>query len=55
MMARKSKAQQIEAENEAQALQLFRAGLGALPDPRRAQGLRYPLQTVVIIALMASV
>lgn len=54
-MARMTQAQQIEAENEAQALQLFQAGLAALPDPRRAQGLRYPLQTVVTIALMASV
>jgi len=54
-MARMTKALQIEAENEAQALQLFQAGLATLPDPRRAQGLRYPLQTVVTIALMASV
>ncbi len=54
-MARMTKAQKIEAENEAQALQLFQDGLAALPDPRRPQGLRYPLQTVVTIALMASV
>jgi predicted transposase YbfD/YdcC len=54
-MARMTKAQKIEAENEAQALQLFQNGLAALPDPRRPQGLRYPLQTVVTIALMASV
>jgi len=54
-MARMTKALQIEAENEAQALQLLQAGLATLPDPRRAQGLRYPLQTVVTIALMASV
>ena len=54
-MARMTKAQKLEAENEAQALQLFRDGLATLTDPRRPQGLRYPLQTVVTIALMASV
>jgi len=54
-MARMTKAQKIEAENEAQALQLFQDGLASLADPRRPQGLRYPLQTVVTIALMASV
>lgn len=32
-MARKTKAQQIEAENEAQALQLFQDGIAALADP----------------------
>lgn len=54
-MVRMTQAQQIEAENETQALQLFQDGLAALTDPRRPQGLRYPLQTVVTIALMASV
>ena len=54
-MARMTQAQKIAAENEAQALKLFQEGLAALPDPRRPQGRRYPLQTVVTIALMASV
>jgi len=54
-MARMTQAQKIVAANEAQALKLFQDGLATLPDPRRPQGLRYPLQTVVTIALMASV
>ncbi len=33
----------------------FEQTLGALPDPRRRQGLRVPLQTVVVTALMAMV
>jgi predicted transposase YbfD/YdcC len=54
-MARKSQAQQIETANEEQALAFFEQALGALPDPRRRQGLRYPLRTVVVTALMAMV
>lgn len=54
-MARMTKAQQIERDNEQQALAFFRAALEALPDARRRQGLRYPLQTVVVTALMAMV
>ncbi len=54
-MARMTKAQQIERENEQQALAFFRAAVEALPDARRRQGLRYPLQTVVVTALMAMV
>ena len=54
-MARMTQAQKIAHENEAQALQFFRSVLAALPDLRRPQGLRYPLQTVVVTALMAMV
>ena len=55
VMARMSKAQQIARENEEQALTFFETTLGALPDPRRRQGQRYPLRTVVVTALMAMV
>ena len=54
-MARMTQAQKIERENEEQALSFFREALAALPDARRRQGLRYPLQTVVVTALMAMV
>lgn len=54
-MARMTQAQKIERENQAQALSFFREALAALPDARRSQGLRYPLQTVVVTALMAMV
>lgn len=54
-MARATKAQQIEADNEAQALSFFREALFWLRDPRRRQGTRYPLVSVVVIALMAMV
>ena len=54
-MARMTQAQRLAHENEAQALQFFRGVLVAMPDPRRPQGVRYPLQTVVVIALMAMV
>lgn len=54
-MARVSQADQISQENERQALEFFKETLAGLPDPRRAQGLRYPLRSVVITALMAMV
>ncbi len=54
-MARKTRAQQIERENEAAALGYFAEALRELPDPRRRQGVRYPLQAVVVTALMAMV
>lgn len=54
-MARMTKAQQLTQEMEEEALQFFRAMLGKLPEPRRAQGIRYPLPTVVVTALMAMV
>jgi len=54
-MARKTQAQQIETANEEHALAFFQHTLEALPDPRRPQGVRYPLRTVVVTALMAMV
>ena len=54
-MARITQVQRIAQDNEAQALQFFRELLAKLPDPRRPQGVRYPLQSVVVIALMAMV
>ena len=54
-MARVTEAQRIEQANEEAALVFFREALSSLPDPRRAQGIRYPLMSVVVIALMAMV
>lgn len=54
-MARVTQAAQIEQDNEQHALAYFTTALAQLPDPRRAQGTRYPLETVVVIALMAMV
>jgi hypothetical protein len=54
-MARVTAAQKLQQENEQQALAFFDAALRALPDPRRGQGRRYPLRTVVVTALMAMV
>ena len=54
-MARVTEAQRIEQSNEEVALVFFREALSSLPDPRRAQGIRYPLKSVVVIALMAMV
>ncbi len=54
-MARLTQAERIRQENELQALAFFEATLASLPDPRRAQGIRYPLQSVVVIALMAMI
>jgi hypothetical protein len=41
--------------HEQAALDFFENALAALPDHRRAQGKRYPLVSVVVIALMAMV
>lgn len=54
-MRRLTEAQRIEQGNEEQATAFFASMLGALPDPRRRQGKRYPLGTVVVTALMAMV
>lgn len=54
-MARLTEAQRIQQDNEAAALEFFKRMLGQLPDPRRPQGQRYPLHTVVVTALMAMV
>lgn len=54
-MARLTTAQVIEAANEEQALYFFKSTLSAIPDPRRRQGKRYPFESVIVIALMASI
>lgn len=54
-MPRLTQAQQIGEANEEQAHAFFEAVLLGLRDPRRAQGIRYPLRSVVVIALMAMV
>jgi predicted transposase YbfD/YdcC len=54
-MARITQADKIEQENEEHALLFFEEMLAQLPDPRRAQGRRYPLRSVVVIALMAMI
>ena len=54
-MVRITESRAIELANEAVALGHFEQALKGLPDPRRAQGLRYPLRTVVVIALMSMV
>jgi predicted transposase YbfD/YdcC len=55
IMPRVTQAQKLEQANEQQALAFFEEVLRGLPDPRRKQGLRYPLRTVIVIALMAMV
>lgn len=54
-MARETVAQKIENGNEAFALGYFEEALRELPDPRRRQGQRYPLRSVVATALMAMI
>ena len=54
-MAQVTEAKRIEQANEKAALVFFREALSSLPDPRRRQGMRYPLRSVVVIALMAMV
>jgi hypothetical protein len=54
-MARITQAANIEQQNEEHALVFFEQMLAQLPDPRRAQGQRYPLRSVVVIALMAMI
>jgi hypothetical protein len=54
-MPRLTKAQQIQQQQQEQALEFFEATLAPLPDPRRAQGKRYPLRTIIVTALMAMV
>ena len=54
-MGRVTEAQRIEQGNEAAALEYFQRGLSMLPDPRRRQGVRYPLSSVITVALMAMV
>ena len=54
-MPRITQAQAIEHETEQQALAFFERTLSGLPDPRRRQGVRYSLRSVVVIALMAMI
>jgi predicted transposase YbfD/YdcC len=54
-MARVTESQRIEDCTEADALEFFGRMLADLPDPRRPQGVRYPLKTVIVTALMAAV
>lgn len=54
-MSRISLSKQIEMENEQHAFQFFKQALCKLPDPRRRQGKRYPLELVIVVALMATV
>lgn len=54
-MGRKTEAQKPTQQMEEEALRFFRSMLEQLPEPRRAQGIRYPLHTVVVTALMAMV
>jgi predicted transposase YbfD/YdcC len=54
-MPRLTLAQQIQQQQEEQALAFFEATLAPLADPRRAEGKRYPLRTVIVTALMAMV
>lgn len=54
-MARLTEAQRIEQANEEAALAFFLRAIATLPDPRRPQGTRYPLPSVVTIGLMAMV
>lgn len=54
-MARTTKAQKLREELERQALDFFERLLAGMTEPRRAQGMRYPLRSVVVIALMAMV
>jgi hypothetical protein len=54
-MPRLSKEQLLPQELELQALAFFERTLSELPDARRPQGKRYPLRTVIVIALMAMV
>ena len=50
-----SEANLIHEINKSAAQVFFERVLRALPDPRRPQGLRYPLLTVVVTALMAMI
>ena len=54
-MARVTQAQAVQNANEYHALLFFHNALAQLPDPRRRQGIRYSIEAVVVIALMAVV
>jgi predicted transposase YbfD/YdcC len=52
-MSRSTQEERIAANNYDAAIDCFALALAGLPDPRRRQGLRYPLHTVVVTALLA--
>lgn len=54
-LERKPQAVACAEQIEAAVLAYFRGALTRLPDPRRAQGKRYPLELVVMTALLAMV
>jgi len=54
-MPRLTQAQQIQYEQQRQAVAYFESTLAPLRDPRRAQGKRYPLRSVIVTALMSMV
>ena len=54
-MARATEAQKIQQANLETAMSRFSEALQSLKDPRRKQGLRYPLETVIVTSLMAMV
>lgn len=54
-MARRTESERLEAANEGVALGHFEEALRGLGDPRRGQGRRYPLRTVIVTALMSMV
>lgn len=54
-MARINESDRIAQNNEGIALGAFETALAGLEDPRRRQGLRYPLRTVVVTALMSMI
>ncbi|MBK6849062.1 MAG: transposase family protein [Proteobacteria bacterium] len=54
-MARRTESERLEAANEGVALGHFEEALKGLGDPRRGQGRRYPLRTVIVTALMSMV
>lgn len=54
-MARTTKTQELEQEAEQAALAFFERMLAGVTDPRRAQGRRYPLKSVIVVTLMAAV
>lgn len=55
MAKRITASQRVELENRDVALGFFEEALATLPDPRRRQGTRYPLRTVVVTALLAMI
>ncbi len=49
------KKRKTKKQKEKEALDQFKYLLSQTPDPRRAQGVRYPLESIITIALMAMI